>query len=70
MCCTEWRWIFRLPVLLMLAGGIVFYPVARERPQDMGFEPLSDTGVANAADRANEADHADQKPPGNATWPC
>ncbi|OFS77225.1 MFS transporter [Pseudomonas sp. HMSC08G10] len=57
----EWRWIFRLPVLLMLAGGIVFYLVARERPQDMGFEPLSDTGVANAADRANEADHADQE---------
>lgn len=57
----EWRWIFRLPVLLMLAGGIVFYLVARERPQDMGFEPLSDTDVANAADRANEADHADQE---------
>ncbi len=57
----EWRWIFRLPVLLMLAGGIVFYLVARERPQDMGFEPLADTGVANAADRGNEADHADQE---------
>lgn len=57
----EWRWIFRLPVLLMLAGGIVFYLVARERPQDMGFEPLADTGVANAADRGNEADHRDQE---------
>ncbi|MFO3723564.1 MFS transporter [Pseudomonas sp. HLMP] len=51
----EWRWIFRLPVLLMLAGGIVFYLVARERPKDMGFEPLADTGVANAEDRASEA---------------
>ncbi|MDV2116518.1 MFS transporter [Alcaligenes faecalis] len=46
----DWRWIFRLPVLLMLVGGIVFYLVARERPEDMGFEPLADTGVANADD--------------------
>ncbi|WP_445178620.1 MFS transporter [Pseudomonas sp. McL0111] len=51
----EWRWIFRLPVLLMLAGGIIFYLVARERPQDMGFEPLADTGVANTDDKLQEA---------------
>ena len=51
----EWRWIFRLPVLLMLAGGIVFYLVARERPQDMGYSALDDTGVANAEDSANAA---------------
>ncbi|WP_371227230.1 MFS transporter [Pseudomonas sp. QE6] len=57
----EWRWIFRLPVLLMLAGGIVFYLVARERPQDMGFEPLTDTGVANAEDRASEAAQGEEE---------
>ncbi|MBK3867561.1 MFS transporter [Pseudomonas stutzeri] len=51
----EWRWIFRLPVLLMLAGGILFYIIARERPQDLGFEPLADTGVANKDDVAQEA---------------
>jgi OPA family glycerol-3-phosphate transporter-like MFS transporter len=51
----EWRWIFRLPVLLMLAGGIVFYLVARERPQDKGYPALDDTGVANAEDSANAA---------------
>ncbi|GLO09150.1 TPA: MFS transporter [Pseudomonas putida] len=51
----EWRWIFRLPVLLMLAGGIVFYLVARERPQDMDYPALDDTGVANAEDSANAA---------------
>ncbi|QAX84787.1 MFS transporter [Pseudomonas sp. DTU12.3] len=51
----EWRWIFRLPVLLMLAGGIIFYLVARERPQDLGFEPLADTGVANTDDKHQEA---------------
>lgn len=33
----EWRWIFRIPVLLMLLGGITFYLVTRERPQDLGF---------------------------------
>lgn len=33
----DWRWIFRLPVLLLLLGGIAFYLVARERPEDMGF---------------------------------
>lgn len=48
----DWRWIFRIPVLLMLAGGIFFYLVARERPEDMGFKPL-DTGVANAGDKGN-----------------
>ena len=46
----DWRWIFRLPVLLMLAGGIVFYLVARDRPQDLGFEPPK-TGVKDARDQ-------------------
>nr|WP_227591501.1 MFS transporter [Acinetobacter sp. Marseille-Q1620] len=57
----EWRWIFRLPVLLMLAGGILFYMIARERPQDLGFEPLKDTGVANAEDKSHEANHEHQE---------
>lgn len=50
----EWRWIFRLPVLLMLAGGILFFFIARERPEDLGFKPLEDTGVANKDDTAQE----------------
>ena len=33
----EWRWIFRIPVLLMLLGGLTFLLVARERPEDLGF---------------------------------
>ncbi len=44
----DWRWIFRLPVLLMLLGGISFYLIARERPQDMGFEPLPDSATGGA----------------------
>lgn len=58
----EWRWIFRLPVLLMLAGGILFYFIARERPEDLGFKPLENTGVANEEDKAQEAaDNADEE---------
>lgn len=33
-----WRWIFRLPVILMLVGCAVFWFFVRERPADCGFE--------------------------------
>lgn len=33
----DWRWIFRIPVVLLLLGGIAFYLIARERPEEMGF---------------------------------
>ncbi|WP_218917431.1 MFS transporter [Luteipulveratus mongoliensis] len=33
----HWQWLFRLPVLLMLLGGIVFYLVARDTPRDAGI---------------------------------
>ncbi len=35
-----WRWIFRLPVLLLLLGGVSYYFLARDRPEDMGFSSL------------------------------
>jgi OPA family glycerol-3-phosphate transporter-like MFS transporter len=35
-----WRWLFRLPVLLMLVGGGVYFLVARNRPEDLGYPPL------------------------------
>lgn len=38
----DWRWIFRLPVLLMLVGGIAFYLLARERPEDLGLQSPHD----------------------------
>lgn len=37
-----WRWIFRLPVLLLLVGGVTYYIVVRDRPEDLGFPPLPD----------------------------
>ncbi len=33
----DWRWIFRLPVLLMLGGGVFYYLMVRNRPEDMGY---------------------------------
>lgn len=51
----DWRWIFRLPVLLMLLGGVVFYLVAREHPEDVGLEsphPASERQALSAADGA------------------
>lgn len=38
----SWRWIFRLPVLLLLVGGITYYVLVRDRPEDLGFPPLID----------------------------
>lgn len=38
----DWRWIFRLPVLLMLIGGVAFYLIARDRPEDLGFQSPHD----------------------------
>ncbi|MCM8732468.1 MFS transporter [Hephaestia sp. GCM10023244] len=55
----NWRWIFRLPVLLMLVGGIAFYLIARERPEDLGFvsphdaEDEDDGAAAGAADETS-----------------
>lgn len=33
----SWVWIFRLPVLLMPLAGLVFFGLARDRPEDLGF---------------------------------
>ena len=33
----DWRWIFRLPVLLMLVGGLTYYFVVRDRPEELGY---------------------------------
>ncbi|HKE26054.1 MAG TPA: MFS transporter [Bryobacteraceae bacterium] len=36
----DWRWIFRLPVTLLLMGGTVYLLFARNQPEDEGFAPL------------------------------
>lgn len=35
----DWRWIFRLPVLLLLVGGVIYYVLVRNRPEDEGLQP-------------------------------
>lgn len=35
----DWRWIFRVPALLMLVGGLVFFVVARDNPRRAGIRP-------------------------------
>ncbi len=37
-----WRWIFRLPVLLLIVGGVTYYLIVRDCPTDLGFPELSD----------------------------
>lgn len=37
----DWRWIFRIPVLLMLFGGVTYFFVVRDRPEDEGFAPVN-----------------------------
>ncbi|MGY3588802.1 MFS transporter [Bradyrhizobium sp. USDA 4350] len=54
----DWRWIFRIPVVLLLLGGIAFYLIAREKPEDMGFasphDEADDVTASEAAVDANE----------------
>lgn len=40
----DWRWLFRLPVLLLLIGCTVFYYVVRNKPEDLGYPPLKEEG--------------------------
>ena len=35
----DWRWIFRLPVLLLLVGGSAYFVIVRDRPEDLGWDP-------------------------------
>lgn len=34
-----WPWVFRLPVIFLAIACLVFYFVARDRPEELGFEP-------------------------------
>jgi MFS transporter, OPA family, glycerol-3-phosphate transporter len=45
----DWRWIFRVPVVLLLLGGVAFYLIAREKPEDMGFASPHDDAVDDAS---------------------
>ncbi|TZF83294.1 MFS transporter [Pedobacter sp. BS3] len=38
----SWRYLFRLPVLLLLVAATIFFIIARNTPADKGYENLSD----------------------------
>jgi len=39
---ASWRYLFRLPVLLLLVAAIVFLIVARDKPEDKGYPNISE----------------------------
>lgn len=45
----DWRWIFRLPVVLMLLGGLMVWLVARDKPSKLGFEDFTDGASGSSA---------------------
>jgi MFS transporter, OPA family, glycerol-3-phosphate transporter len=51
----DWRWVFRLPVSLLLIGGAVFFLFARDRPEDMGFAALPPDTVDEPPPPSGEA---------------
>lgn len=38
----SWEWVFRIPVLFLAVACIVFYFVARNKPEDKGFPPIAE----------------------------
>jgi OPA family glycerol-3-phosphate transporter-like MFS transporter len=52
----SWRWLFRLPVLLLPLGAVVFYLIARDRPEDLGFLPPGARNGAGDADQVSETE--------------
>jgi len=52
----NWRWIFRLPVILMLLGGFIVWLLARDRPSAAGFAELKDENETGQGSAAMEAE--------------
>lgn len=45
----SWRYLFRLPILLLLVAAIVFFIFARNQPSDKGFIDIKEEGEENAS---------------------
>jgi OPA family glycerol-3-phosphate transporter-like MFS transporter len=50
----DWRWIFRLPVLLLLIGGVVYYLIVRDRPEDLGYDSPHDDLAEGSKEAENK----------------
>ncbi len=51
----SWRWIFRIPVLLLLLGCVVFFSVVRDKPEDSGFSIPDDNNHSGKTDSLQES---------------
>jgi OPA family glycerol-3-phosphate transporter-like MFS transporter len=40
----SWRWVLRLPVLLLVVGAAVVWLLARDRPEELGLLPRAEDG--------------------------
>ncbi len=56
----DWRWIFRLPVLLLLVGGTAYFLLVRNTPEELGFPPLHDED--DATPRTDISESQDESP--------
>jgi MFS transporter, OPA family, glycerol-3-phosphate transporter len=55
----DWRWIFRLSVLLMLFGAIVMFLTVQERPEDLGLaRPADERSPGDEAQGGHAAEEA------------
>jgi OPA family glycerol-3-phosphate transporter-like MFS transporter len=47
----NWRWIFRIPVLLMAMSSVAFYLIVRDEPRELGFpSPDQDEDATSNSD--------------------
>src|SRR5690606_7510671 len=53
---TRWRWLFRLPLVALGLAGLLFYVLVRDRPEDVGLQPVDDAAAAAAAGEPTAAE--------------
>jgi MFS transporter, OPA family, glycerol-3-phosphate transporter len=64
----DWRWIFRLPVILMLLGGLVVWMTAYDRPADAGFADFDDELPDEVAETAPSTEATDAGLSADTAW--
>lgn len=50
----SWLWLFRLPVILIFISTLIFYIIARDHPQELGFSPNLPIVQPNMSMRSKE----------------